>query len=191
MGKAFDSDWKYFKAAVDDLHDFILAPQDSWPLSGSARRGGPRNTGRLTIGNLLLARARLTALPPDDPRQEAIKAENERIQQVRERWRANWARKAEKEFQDRLNLWNTYLNELLEDPIRHASGYSDAVRWRVILHLLLDEADRINPSAAAALNGLDRRLRMAGEDGPFVWEPEFEPAFPRDQYWYLYLKFLS
>jgi uncharacterized protein YukE len=189
MEKALESDWKYYQAAVDDLEDFILAPQDSWPLSGAARRAGPRDTGRLTIGNLLLARARLAALAEDSSHHEALKTANDQIQQVRERWRANWARKAEKEFQNRLNLWNTYVNELLDDNARHISGYPDAVRWRVILELLLDEADRIDPGARAALNGLDRRLRVAGKDGPFVWEPEVEPAFPKEQFWYLYLSF--
>jgi hypothetical protein len=189
MGKAFDSDWKYFEAAVGDLEDYILAPQDSWPLSGAARRGGPRETGRLTIGNLLLARARLQALPQDDPRQEALHQADETLQQVRERWRANWARKAEKEFQNRLNLWTSFIGDLLKDTTRHVSGYPDAVRWRVILQLLLDEADRIDVPAREALNGLDRQLRRTGKEGPFVWDPEIEPAFPREQYWFLYLNF--
>jgi hypothetical protein len=189
MEKALESDWKYYQAAVDDLEEFVLAPQDSWPLSGAARRAGPRDTGRLTIGNLLLARARLEALSDDIPQQEGLKTATDQLEQVRERWRANWARKAEKEFQNRLNLWNNYVNGLLDDAARHASGYPDAVRWRVILQLLHNEVDRIDPGERAALNGLDRRLRVAGKDGPFVWESEVEPAFPKDQHWYLYLSF--
>jgi hypothetical protein len=189
MEKAFDSDWKFLKTAVEDLENFVLAPQDSWPIAGSARQAGPRDTGRLTIGNLMLAKARLDAMPVDDPRQKKLQEANLVIEQVRTRWRANWARKAEKEFKHRLNLWSNYLHDLLDDTGRHASGYPDAVRWRLILKLLLDEVDGIDPAAATSLNGLDRRLQMAGRNGAFVWEPEVEPAFPLPHYWYLYLTF--
>jgi hypothetical protein len=189
MEKVFDSDWRYLKTAADDLESFILAPQDSWPIAGTDRRGGPRDTGRLTIGYLMLARQRLKALPQDDPRQDALREANERIDQVRTRWRANWGRKAEKEFNKRLNLWNNYVNDLLDDTGRQLSGYPEASRWRVMLKFLKDEAARIDPAGIAAVNGLDRRLRTVGRDGPFVWEPEIEPAFPQEDYWYLYLTF--
>jgi len=189
MEKVFESDWKYISAAVDDLESFILAPQDSWPIAGTDLKGGPRDTGRLTVGYLALARQRLTALPPSHPHQDALRKANERIDQVRSRWRANWGRKAEKEFNKRLNLWNNYVNDLLDDTARHLSGYSDAVRWRVMLKLLEGEVTQMDASISSFLKTLDRRLQKAGRDGAFVWEPEVAPAFPRDPYWYLYLTF--
>jgi hypothetical protein len=189
MEKALESDWRYIKAAVDDLEDFILAPQDSWPVAGTDLRGGPRDTGRLSIGYLMLARERLKALPQDDARQGALRKATERIEQVRARWRANWARKAEKEFNKRLNLWNNYVNELLEDVGRHQSGYSEATRWRVMLKLLQDEVDHLDSGLVSFVQNLDRRLRKAGRVGSFVWEAEVEPAFPREVFWYLYLTF--
>jgi hypothetical protein len=39
----------------------------------------------------------------------------------------------------------------------------------------------------AVLAGLDARLRMISTPGGFVWEPEIEKGFPRQDYWYLYL----
>jgi hypothetical protein len=186
MEKALASDWKYIKKAVDDLEDFILAPQDSWPIAGTDLKGGPRDTGRLTIGYLLLSRRRLTALAQDDPRHDELRAANQRIDQVHDRWRANWARKAEKEYNKRLNLWNNCVNELLDDPKRHAAGYADGVRWRAMLDLLKGEVSHLDPSLTVFIQSLDRRLQNAGRAGPFVWEAEVMPAFPKEQFWYLY-----
>jgi hypothetical protein len=189
MDKAFDRDWRYLKMAVEDLEDFILAPQDSWPIAGTDRRGGPRDTGRLTVGYLMLSRQRLTAMPEHDPRQNELREANQRIDQVRSRWQANWSRKARKEFTQRLTLWTNYLNDLLDDHGRHFSGYPEAARWRTMLKYLQEEAGRIAPGGTASVQSLDRRLRSAAKEGSFVWEPEFEPAFPRQEYWYLYITF--
>lgn len=190
MQKAFERDWKFIKKAVDDLEEFILAPQDSWPIAGSDLKGGPRDTGRLTVGYLMLSRWRLTALAQSDAHQDELSEANKRIDQVRARWRANWARKAEKEYHKRLNLWNNCVNELLEDPGRHASGYADAVRWRAMLELLEGEVSHPDPSLIAFIQKLDHRLQNAGRVGAFVWEVEVMPAFPRDQFWYLYFGFV-
>lgn len=177
---SFEQDAAYLKAAADELEPFLLSDEIHWPLS-PAPGGG---LSRLSLGSLLLGRARLCAV--NDPRLAALEAP---IEAVRAEWRTHWERKAQRESGERLNLWANFLSDLQDRPDRTAGEYPQEVRNRVMLDLLLAEANLHRPAEAARLDALDGLLRQLSQPGPFVWPAELEAGFPESRFWYLYRRF--
>nr|BAL56945.1 hypothetical protein HGMM_F45G04C18 [uncultured Chloroflexota bacterium] len=167
-------DRAYLQVALDELETYLLSNELYWQLS-------TRNNAlpRLTIGQLLLTRLRLSARGLLSP------ADESRWTSVRQRWRAAWEKKASHEFNSRLNLWKNYLEDYFESPSNYAADYPGEVRQRVILELLTQEISAPLPQAAM-LTVLDERLRTVLIPGPFVWEEELGAVFPKETWWYLY-----
>lgn len=187
MAKLLEQDWQFVRAGAEDLQHYLLSPELYWPLAGVSRGGSQERLLQFTLGNLELSQARLAAVRWPERDQTELNGLNEKIAAVHDRWKANWARKAEREQTARLKLWQAYLNDLLSETGRRASGYAFEVRLRAILHLLSDDTDGLEPAEQEVLSGLDARLRGKTETGPFVWEPEVQPGFPGELYWYLYV----
>jgi hypothetical protein len=189
MEMAFESDWIFLQAAEPGLQDYLLSKELYRPLLLPPR--APRNIQipQLTIGSLLLSQARLSAIAPEPARQAELDGLKERIALVRSKWRVNWSRKAEREYSARLRLWGQYLHDLRADPRANAAAYPSEIRQRAILRLLAPELlERLPQDDVEQTNQMDSVLRGLTQPGPFVWEPEIEPAFPWDGYWFLYMQ---
>lgn len=169
-------DQAFFEAGVRELSAYLLSDELFWPLTG------PVSLPRLTLGGLLLARARLFGWAMARGEDLSLWPPNVALEATRLRWRSAWERKAGREVGARFDLWRNYLQEDRTSP---AASYAGEVRWRVMLHLLLAELSAAPPQAQA-LDELDRFLRRHFLPGAFVWEKELTAAFPVDPYWYLY-----
>jgi len=156
-----DEDRKYLQAALPELKAYLLSDILYYPLGG--------NLPRLTLGGILLAQRRL-GTPPDP-----------QFATVKETWRAAWTKKAAQETEARLTLWRNYLNDYRRDP-EQAENYPYEVRWRVMLTLLLPEAE----TSPADLPALDRFLRANLLSAPFIWDADLAKNFPQDEFWFLY-----
>jgi hypothetical protein len=179
--KSLDKDWAYFRAAIPDVQDYLLSPELYWQLSGA---GGLL---QLTIGNLLLSQKRLNSFTwPDVQRLELVKISG-KLQQVRERWRANWMKKASLEFSNRLKRWGSYLSQRTRNQPGDSPAYAQQVRLRAILVLLYGEIQSPMKGEMEQLAALDQLLRKLAKPGPFVWESEISAGFDQDKYWFLYL----
>ena len=187
---AFENDWAFLRAALPELKNYILSNDLYWPLRLNAGAGGSAQSPQLTVGNLALTLARLSA-PPLQGAQAAELAEiTQRIQALREEWRSNWGRKAGKEYSSRLNLWQQYMRELRGDTRGQAAYYANEVRQRTILQLLLPEIlESVPAHVQDQVTMLDGVLRGLTAPGPFVWEPEVQGSFPQPEYWFLYVTF--
>lgn len=136
----------------------------------------------LTIGNILLAYARLRAQDP-----AAAETLWQPIAALRQQWRVHWEQKARRELHARLQRWADYLRSLESDPSQ-ADFYRYEVRQRVIVQLLGEELNGFTEEEQKFLRRVDRVLRAIFEPGAWIWEPELQPAFPRETFWYLYGK---
>lgn len=175
------ADLVFLQAALPDLRDYILSSELYWPLRPERGAAAGLRLPQLTIGNLLLSMARLKG-------ESAV--EFEQIQALRDEWLSNWRRKAAREFESRLNLWQRYLLELRESAGRQPASFASEVRNRVILQLLRSETGgELPPHVDEQLAGLDAILRGITRSGPFVWEPELQAAFPQQEFWFLYVTF--
>lgn len=185
---SIDYDLSYLRAGASVLEEYLLSNEVFWPIGATPPAGEPPYP-QLTLGGLLLARARLLAKSDSstmtNERQVELANLEESLDAARARWRVAWESKATKEFGARLNLWRNFLNEYRENPANNAGRYSYEVGRRVQLHLLGLEG-AITPEQLEMLKGLDLMLKGAFEPGEFIWDGELAGGFPRETYWYLY-----
>lgn len=185
---ALDKDWAFLQAAVPELEDYLLSPVLFWPLNLRIGHPIPEDLTRLTLGNLLLTQARLKAFPWPEAQQATLTDLGQQIQQVRERWRANWQKKATQEIPIRSNLWKQAVEEILETLTPSSkTAWAYQVRHRAILHFLFYEVSEAGSPYVASLATLDQRLRSARPLNGFLWEPEIQVAFPPETFWFLYI----
>jgi len=163
-----DQDKRFLEAGVQVLSDYLLSKELFYPLGG--------DLPRLTIGNLMLAHRRLTAIGYDTLSNE--------IDTVRAKWRVAWGQKASREIHTRLGLWQNFLSDYRASPENNADRYPVEVRHRAILQLLVDDAD--STPELDLLPGLDSKLKGCLIPGEFVWEKQVAIGFERVEYWFLF-----
>jgi len=159
-------DRQFLEAAIPELGNYLLSKEVFWPLGGAL--------SRLTIGNLLLAQARLGG-----------GVYFAQCDSVRLRWPVAWESKILQEIHSRLGLWQNFLRDYAASPDEHSDRYPQEVRNRVMLHLLAGQL-REKPVELDSLSGLDDQLKGSLIPGAFAWEAEIESSFPRPEYWFLY-----
>jgi hypothetical protein len=173
---SLDKDKAYLQAGVSELKDYLLSEELYWPVTA---RG--YDLPRLTIGGLLIARARCLATGQE------IDAFDMQLEAIRSSWRVAWEKKAAREYKARFRLWKNYLMDTMQSPEKHEDAYPYEVRYRVMVDLLGGELQEL-PVEKEALDKLDAQLRAVLVPSEFLWESELKPAFPPEVYWYLYGK---
>ena len=180
-------DWAYIRAAVDSLQDYLLSAELYWPLFVQPKEKVTGNLLQLTLGNLLLTQARLKGYPWSGNQLTELTQTNEKISQVREKWKSAWRKKAAREIPARLSLWLEYLDDLREQPRVHAANYPFQVRWRTVLQFLEIELAGLGVEEISRVHDTDLRLKKVSQPANFVWEAEIAAGFPKESFWYLYL----
>jgi hypothetical protein len=185
-----ERDLQIAEAMAGDLKPYLLSETLYWSLgrSGTSRRPLPKGT----LGGLLLRLHRLealdNALTPD---------QSHRLRQVRwetdsalDRWFAQAEAKTLREIKARLRLWSEYLGECEDNPYTYQAEYHTQVANRTIAALLVDFAgDAIaGQSITSRITVLDQLLRGITTEGNFVWDEALEPVYPRERFWWLYVR---
>ena len=145
----------------------------------------------LTPGNFLLRRHRLFALQSQflntDQRQSLAEATAQFDEEARKRPQIFEA-KANRELKNRANQWRNYLKEMEEDFV--PAFYNNQVETRAIIQALVDRfADSpgiLDSNTQELVAELDSQLRPHWQDGKFVWDEVWQPAYPKHKYWWLY-----
>jgi hypothetical protein len=182
-------DWTYLRLANRVLAEYILLPEVYRSLTPVRGSGGAGGMSQLALGNILLSLRRLQAISLSDPEKSELAELCKQIEQVRDRWRANWERKARRERADRLHLWQNYIKDLADDKKLISRGFPAQVRIRVIINLLDEEIGSPIPREQTILDEQDRLLTSISSHGPFVWEQELADGFPEETWWFLYRSF--
>lgn len=147
---------------------------------------------QLTLGNYLMRQRRLQAIDaemsqPQKGRLEAIHAD---FQQVVRYQLARVATKGHKEGHARRRRWERTVSELLVTPKETVPYYATVVENRVMLAELLPYlraiAHRFDDTLPAETAVVDQKLRPVWQPGPFVWPALWQPAYAKEEYWWLY-----
>ena len=71
-----------------------------------------------------------------------------------------------------------------------AEYYASVVDTRVVITALLNKLRlppyQLNPHVPNEVDQLDGHLRSRWHSGEFVWPAVWQPAYPADEYWWLY-----
>lgn len=93
-----------------------------------------------------------------------------------------------REAKARLNSLRWFMDECGEDPRQCRVQYPFEIRNRQRLTEILKAFGDAPPAEVLReLAAVDRRLRGIATVPGFVWEASLAPAFPRQEYWYLYV----
>jgi hypothetical protein len=157
---------------------FWPAPQGGMPM--------------LTLGGYLLREHRLLGLPQllTAEQRTQVDAAVFRFNQALADRVVRFETKAHHELEARLRQWEEYLKDMDRGTFDRTSNYSTAVETRAMIAALLNRLGmppyRTEKRPAQHLAALDTRLRGIWRPGEFVWPQEWQPAYPRPEYWWLY-----
>jgi hypothetical protein len=176
---------RYLEGGVVVLDDYLLSSEMFWSVGVPAAEQGVE-LPRLTMGGLLLARAMVRGSRLTAGQRERFEKVDAQIEAVRNRWRVAWERKCQHSFSSRLKSWRDFLEEYRDQPEEHADQYANAVKFRVMLQLLLKEPVQIGEAEFGLLSTMDKILRNIIRPGPYIWDAEQADGFPAEEYWFLY-----
>lgn len=178
-------DLEYLHHALEELERYLLSTELFWPVPARPTSGG--SFLKLTLGNLMLSLHRLETLQAGRKlsRSEESDLHNiqDRIETIRRTWPVAWEDKAGREFRSRFGQWAHVLNDLKIDFEKQAPYYHTEVRLRVLLELLSEYAPEQDGYDLAPLDAFLQGLLTPAR---FIWHPELERGFPREDYWFLY-----
>ena len=181
-------DLAILEAMASEMEAYLMSDVLFWQMM----KGG---MPKLTLGGYLMRQRRLLALRDellDTAEQARLDAAVAQFNQALVEKIVRFEQKANEELGVRLRQWSEYLKDLNWESKASAATYGSAVETRAMIAALIDKLQtapyRLEPHYAQQLNVLDMNLRNHWKWGEFVWPDEWQPAYPRDRYWWLYGK---
>lgn len=168
-----------------EMDEYLKSQTLFWPLSDSS-------LPRLTLGGFLMRQYRLSHLrellePAEQARlDEAIERYNEALVEKVVRFEQH----AHEELHARLRQWSEYLRDLSKESFAAGDFYPSAVQTRAMIEALVDKLKmppyELDERIPTEIKTYDRALRNYWRPGDFVYPVEWQPAYPRAVYWWLY-----
>ena len=179
-----ERDLVVLEAMAAEMDEYLRSDVLFWPLSGSG------DLPRLTLGGYLMRQHRLLELRDllDMEEQERLHAAIAQYHDALEEKVVRLEKKAHEELEARRRQWREYLR----DAERGAgiSYYPSAVETRDMIEALIAQMRvspyQLQPEIPQKLALLDRQLRRHWQPGDFIWPPEWQPAYPSEEYWWLF-----
>lgn len=171
------------EAMAAGMDEYLRSDVLFWPLRGS-------DLPRLTLGGYLMRQHRLLELRDllSMAEQERLVAAIKRYHEAQEEKIVRLEAKAHEELQARLRQWQEYLNEVKNGS--SAAYYPSAVDTRAMIKAITNQLRtspyQLDEEVPAKVALLDRELSRVWEPGDFVWPFDWQPAYPREEYWWLY-----
>ena len=182
---SIEYDLGYVSEGLASLESYLLSDDIYWNLRAASPPGEPAYP-LLSLGGLLLAKARLVARRLPTEQSGRLSQLETGIERNRTHWRTAWTKKAEREFTARLRLWRDFIEEYRQSPEANIDRYAYEVSRRVMLHFLQAEATQISEQEQEMLAGLDKILLAVFIPGEFIWDNELRNGFPPQIFPYLY-----
>ncbi len=178
------------EAMAAEMGNYLDSDVLFWPMARS-------DMPMLTLGGYLMREHRLLALSDQlsSEQQGRVAAAVQQFNQTLAERIVRFETKAGSELEARLRQWEAFLKDVDRGTADKTSNYSTAVETRAMLAALMDRLSmppyETNERTQQHLVMLDQRLRNHWVPGEFVWPDDWQPAYPRDEYPWLYGGFRS
>lgn len=145
---------------------------------------------RLTLGGYLMRQHRLLALEQllDEERRQVVETAVIQYNQTLVEKIVRLEQKIHRELEARLRQWSEYLRDLSKD--KRAANYASMVETRAMIEALVGQLSlppyQLEARVPQQIVLLDNNLRRHLRQGEFIWPPEWQPAYPKAVYWWLY-----
>lgn len=171
------------EAMAAEMDEYLRSDVLFWPM----RKG---DLPRLTLGGYLMREHRLLQLRDllNMQEQERLHKAINQYHQALEEKVVRLENKAHEELEARLRQWQEYLREAKRGA--SIDYYESSVDTRGMIEALVTQL-RVPPyeledEVPQKVALLDRELRRIWDPGDFIWPQEWQAAYPRDRYWWLY-----
>jgi hypothetical protein len=170
---------------ASEMSDYVRSDVLFWRMS----RG---NMPKLTFGGYLMRQYRLVSLrhqlSAED--QERLRTAMDRFDEAIQGWTVRVESRMHQEIDARIRQWGEYMRDLRAGSGSALTSYPSAVEARCMLTHLLDHlyqpGYQVLPRFESELNILDTRLNSIRKITEFVWDEEWEKAYPVNRFDYLY-----
>lgn len=169
------------------LQDYILSDQLYGFASGNIFSGMPS----LTVGALLLRLRRLHILRDAMPDSQSKKLDKavDLYQYVRTEWAYHYEQKLTREAHSRLDAMKGFFYDC-DRSMRLCIGiYKPELMRRTIVQELWREIQALSvrdDDLQDKMYSTDEQLRQYVETADFQWSEQLVPAYPEDEFWWLY-----
>lgn len=177
------------EAMVGHLDDYLASDATHWDMVITM---GLRDLPPMSLGGILMRRQRLmvTRNLLDDQAWARLSAAVDRFDATILENVVRFEQRAGMELQARMREWTHYLNDLNSRTAADPEYYRTHVDTRVVIGELAKKlserpfvlADHVPGDIVA----LDRHLSLIWLSGHFIWPDVWKPAYPGEEYWYLY-----
>jgi len=147
----------------------------------------------LTLGGYLMRQYRLLALSGLLSKTKQVEMETAVIQfntALVEKI-VRFEAKAHTELDARMRQFEAYLRDLRNNQATGVN-YETAVEPRAMIATLIDKLRmapyQLDHHIPGRVETLDRNLRQRWVSSDFIWPEEWQPAYPQDEFWWLYGK---
>lgn len=183
MSKGLSRDVDILVAMAAEMDEYLRSDVLFWRIMNA-------QMPRLTLGGYLLRQHRLLALEKALSQEDKERMETAVVQynQALVEKIVRLEQKAHTELEARIRQWG----ESLRDFSRGGGGsnYGTAVEVRamieVIMMQLIMRPYQLNERISQQVALLDGNLRRRFVKGAFIWEDDWQEAYPQTQFWWLY-----
>lgn len=150
------------------------------------------NMPRLTLGGYLMRQKRLLALRAQlaDEDQARLDSAISLFQDALEERIVRFETRAHQELHMRIAEWIGFLRDINRRAKTEVNYYAGEVDTRVVIKELVDALQRppyeLQEGVLEEISATDRMLKTRLLDHEFIWDPIWQPAYPRPAYWWLY-----
>lgn len=185
--KRLGQDLEVLEAMAAEMGEYLMSEVLFWPMAKG-------NLPRLTVGGYLMREHRLQALAHllNEAEQQRLAAAVEQFDQALAGKLVRFEQRANEELPARLRQWSEYWRDQKEGGANVGSNYSSAVETRAMIEAIANRLQRppyrLAENMPSQVAMLDQNLRTRWQPGDFVWPEEWQSAYPKSEYWWLYGK---
>jgi len=146
---------------------------------------------QMTGADLLTRMHRLSALRDQLSQREQflLNELQHHVRQTIANFREQFQSRLQREISVRLNSLRWFFDDCETEPLRCHIEFPFEMRNRQRIEEALKELDDpLDDTLKNRLERIDTRIRTMAVASPFVWDDRLQTVFPRDRYWYLYLR---
>ena len=180
-----EQDLSVMEQMAAEMEAYLMSECTHWVM-------GDGEMPPLTIGGYLMRYDRLMVLCKRLKKEDQVRVRqagalfDEALKEKVVRFEA----RAHQELHAFISEWVRHLKTLASCKGEYTPKYPQMVDTRVVIDAIIKRLEQfpyqLDRKVAEEVSSLDKNLRGRWQKGAFVWHEMWQPAYPQDEFWWLY-----
>ena len=181
-------DLEIVEGMIPELEDYIIK-DEVYRTVILPTSSGDQNI-RMTGGDLLARLHRLNGEREalNATQQQRLDAAQSKADEIIRSLKTRFNQRLLREMKARLDSLRWFFDDCGADRQRCRVEFPFEMRNRQRIEEIMKQTKEIPADIAALLTRVDKRIREFSAPGEFIWSPRLQKVYPREPYWYLYMK---